>query len=127
MANIEIDTSEVRALAADMRGVDGRLARHLKPVVAKGALNIKNQLRSEMRESRHFGVVARGITYDLEDGGYSAAIGPEKGSPGSLANIAYFGTSRGGGTVPDPVGALQAESEAFISHLERLAGELTLG
>ena len=131
MAKIEIDTSELRTLQADMTKVDSRLARHLRPVVSKGALNIKETLREEMSESdrggRGFGPVTKSITYELEDDGYSAVIGPEKGAPGSLANVAYFGTSRGGGTVADPEDALQEEADAFIEHLAAMAEELALG
>ena len=57
----------------------------------------------------------------------SAVIGPEKGAPGSLANVAYFGTSRGGGTVADPEDALQEEADAFVEHFAAMAEELALG
>ena len=131
MAKIEIDTSELRTLQADMTKVDSRLARHLRPVVSKGALNIKETLREEMSESGPGGVgfapVTKAINYDLDDDGYGALIGPEKGKPGSLANVAYFGTSRGGGTVADPEDALKEEADAFIQHLAAMAEELALG
>ena len=120
--SISVDMSEVRELAVDMTRVDGRLTRHLAPVVKKGALNIKNQLVSEMSGSRHFGSVARGITYDIKGDGFEAEIGPEKGRPGSLANIAYFGGSNGGGgTVPDPQGAGEAELPNFEKALAEVA------
>ena len=72
-----------------------------------------------MASSRHFGQVASAISYDLQDraGSVEAVIGPTKGSPGSLGNIAYFGTSRGGGTVPDPMGALEKEAPSTAEHL----------
>lgn len=125
---VSIDASEVRELAADMRQVHSRLSQHVRPVVEKGALNIKNDLQAEMRKSRHFGVVAPAISYDIEGGDkYEAEIGPTKGSPGSLANIAYFGTSRGGGTVEDPSGALEREAPKFADALADLAAELALG
>lgn len=128
MAAVTIDASEVRQLAADMRGVHARLSQHVRPVVERGAVNIKNDLQQQMRGSRHFAPVARGITYDVSSGGaYEAEIGPEKGSPGSLANIAYFGSSRGGGTVEDPSGALEREAPKFADALADLAAELALG
>lgn len=117
MSGFDIDMGEVRELAVDMRQVDGALTRHLRPIVAKGGVKIKAQLRKEMGESRHFGVVAPAITFDEVDGGLGVEVGPEKGSPGSLGNIAYFGTSRGGGTVPDPRGALDAEAGPFTESL----------
>lgn len=137
--SIEIDTSEVRALAEDFKAVPARLARHAKPVVSKGADNIRNQMRDEMSSSAHFKKAAKSITYDLIDDGFGAEIGPVKGA-GSIANIAYFGGSGwsgrkkpgpgwqqgpgGGGTVPDPRGALKAEAPRFIKALADAAAEL---
>jgi len=123
MGGFEVDMSEVRAFAADMRQVDGSLNRWLKPAVVKGGVNIKAQLRSEANESRHFRF-ASAINYDLIDGGLGVEVGPEKGSPGSLGNIAYFGTSRGGGTVSDPRGALDAEAPKFAEALADIAERL---
>ena len=131
MAEIDIDMSEVRELAEDMRHVDSRLAPRLKPILEKGALNIKTQLQAEMRKSTHFATVARGISYEdtSTPGEYSYEIGPEKGAPGSLANIAYFGGGMmpGGGTVPDPRGALEAEAPRTMQYLASKAIELMLG
>jgi hypothetical protein len=66
------------------------------------------------------------VNYDLEtDGGELVAeIGPDKDLSGNLANIAYFGTWKGGGTVPDPVGALEAEAPNFEKALGDLVEEL---
>lgn len=122
--SIEFDMSEVRELIHDMRGVEPALARHLKPAVAKGALNIKNQLRDEMGQSAHFRA-ADSISFDLIDDGYGAEIGPTKTGAGPISNIAYFGGSNGGGgTVPDPRGALEEEAEKFGSALAQIASEL---
>lgn len=46
------------------------------------------------------------------------------GNAAPLANIAYFGSSRGGGTVPDPQGALDAEAPNVEKHLGDLIGGL---
>ena len=81
MDGFKIDASEVRSLAEDFRRVPPALARQAKPVVARGAVNIKNQLRDEMGKSVHFRA-ADSITYDLVDGGYGAEIGPTKGGAG---------------------------------------------
>ena len=102
----------------------------VKAVVERGALNIKKQLVAEMQRSPHFKGVARGISYDMRTvGGFGggvieAEIGPESSGPGALANVAYFGTSRGGGTVPDPSGALEAESRRFEDALLKIIGEV---
>lgn len=143
MGGVTIDVSEVRALEVDMRAVDSRLVRHIIPVVEKGAANIKGDLRAEAFKSRHFGGMARSITYDMitsSGSGIEAEIGPTKGKPGSIANIAYFGGSAwsgrknpgrgwqsgpgGGGTVEDPRGALDREAPRFERALADIAAEL---
>ena len=129
--SVQFDMSEVRAVAADMRAVDGRLNRWTLGVIEKGALNIKNQLRSEMQASRHFKGAAGDIDYDIRHspGVIEAEIGPRSGpgNPGALANIAYFGTSRGGGTVRNPEYALAEEMPRFIRAMEAEAERLIFG
>ena len=124
MAGIEFDMSEVRELVADMSASDGSLNRHVRASVVKGAVNIKNALITDMQASRHFKGAAGDIDFDIEDGGgeISAEIGPHSGpgNPGALANIAYFGTSRGGGTVRNPEYALADELPKF----EKAMGDL---
>lgn len=127
MAHIEIDAREIREFSEDISRIPAVLARHAMPVVERGALNIRNQLREEMGASAHFAGVARSISYDLDLDDLSAEIGPsaDPGSPGNLANIAYFGSSRGGGgTVPDPQEALDAEAPNFTEALADLIEEL---
>ena len=121
MVRVSVDTSEVRALIADMSGVDGRLRPNVSSVVKRGANNIKNELLTQMRSSRHFKGFAD-ISYDMTDD-FEAEIGPNKGGPGAGANIAYFGTSRGGGTVEDPEEALNRELPAFEDHLADIAAD----
>lgn len=125
MPTVDIDMSEVRTLAADFSQIPGELARHAIPVVEKAAVNVKKQLIAEMRASKHFKGFAK-ISYDLtsDSGGIVAEIGPTKDGPGAGANLAYFGTWKGGGTVPDPRGALEAEYPNLEQHLADLAEEL---
>ena len=117
---IRIDTSELTALAADLGRVPLKVAREIPAVVTKGALNIKDQLRSDLAGSQHFKGASHTVGFDLLDGGFAAEIGPssEAGSPGNIANIAYFGGSQGGGgSVADPRVALEAEAEKFETAL----------
>lgn len=113
---ISIDTSELRSLVADMSKVPEEAKRKIPAVVEKGARNIKGDLTEQMKSSTHFKGFAD-IGYDILDGGMAAEIGPNKGGPGAGANIAYFGTSRGGGTVEDPIEALKREAGAVEKHL----------
>lgn len=114
--SVSFDISDVRALAADLGAAPEKVMRGIRPVVARGALNIKRQLQSEMSSSTHFRPISGAISYDTKvtGEGVEAEIGPDKSRfAGPLANIAYFGSSTGGGTVPDPQGALAAESDGF--------------
>lgn len=127
MPEISIDAHEVRELAADFTRVPGELSRHAIPVLSKGALNIKNQMRESFEASGNAGFrfVGRSVSYDLTTEGneLSAEIGPTK-PEGALANVAIFGTPRGGGTVADPREALDAEAPRFEKALADLAEEL---
>lgn len=125
--NISIDASEVRTAAADLRRAPALAAHRFWPIVKRGAVNISKDMKQTARRSRSFRPIARAISFDILDGGYTAEIGPVKGSPGSLANIAYFGTSRGGGTVPDPQIALEAEIPGFAKSLGEAAEKMVFG
>ena len=127
MTGIEIDTTEVRQIASDATRLPGELSRWLRPAVNKGALNIKRAMQQDLEQSGNAGIraVARSISYDLIDGDHTieAEIGPDKPS-GALANIAYFGTSRGGGHTRDPIEPLNEEAEAFQKAVSDIVGEL---
>lgn len=126
MADASFDDSAIRSLQRAIEGQVRATPKRVEAVTHRGANNIKRQQQAEMRASKHFGAVAGAISYDLRTGGgfgggfVEAEIGPTKGAPGSLANIAYFGGSRGGGTVPDPSVALEAEEPKFNRALEDL-------
>lgn len=124
------DTSDLDGLARDLRKIPALMVPKLKGVVAKSAVNTKKIMQADVRRSTHFrgkkkpGLDAS-IDYDLKvhefggDGVIEAEIGPNKHrNPGaSLANIAYFGTSRpGGGTVRNPEDAMLEEAPNFYEY-----------
>jgi hypothetical protein len=126
------DSSELESLAADFQAIPARLVPKVEGVVSKGALNIKNRLRRDAEESEHFGMIGATINYDLVVGEFAgdasieASIGPNAtiGGAAQLAG-AYYGWSRGGGgTLPDPVIALEEEEPRFVENLATLAGFL---
>lgn len=122
---VTADHSEVRAFAQQLERAAADALPEIRAVVQRGALAIKTQMQREMSESRHFRQVGRAVSYDttMDAGGVEAEIGPRRGRPGSLANIAYFGTSRGGGTVADPQGALDAEAPNVERHILDVLGK----
>lgn len=123
---MEIDTSALDDFARELDAKAIVLAEQVRPVVNKGALNVKNQMQADMRRSRHF-KAARWITYDIETGaeGITAEIGPVKAGAGNLAHIAYFGgRNGGGGTVRDPEEAMKEEEPRFMSALDDIVAKV---
>ena len=124
MPSVEFDASELRDFSSELGRVPAKVVIGVRPAVVKAGVNMKNQLREEMDKSKHF-KASRSINFDVSDGGLAVAVGPSKGKPGSIANIAYFGGANGGGgTVPDPRGALEAEAPRFEKALTDLVGEI---
>ena len=114
------DFSDVERFASDVSAVD--VVSKVRPVVSKGSLLIKNQIKRDFASSKHFKGV-RDVSYDLTTSGdvIESVIGPHVESEGfgSLVGIAIHGGARGGGgTVADPLVALQAEEPALLSALE---------
>lgn len=111
------DASELRDLAADLGRSGAGVLGEAGKVVFKGAMNIKSGMQKEMRGSRHFKSLARSIDFDIETrpSGVEAEIGPRSGpgEAGNLANIAYFGSSRGGGGTVDFMKPFEDEAPRF--------------
>ncbi len=116
---------DLTGLAAELENAAKVPPAAVQQVVADSATRIRDQLRAEAAASRHFGKIAPTITSDVKAvlGGGEAEIGPEKRGQGNLAVIAYFGGSHGGGgTLPDPSGALNDAIPGFEASLARLVG-----
>lgn len=117
------DASELDGLARAFRAIPAAMVPKMRGVVARSALNTKNAMRKDAQSSRHFKQLAPKISYDLKvhafggDGVIEAEIGPTPGGSGSLAGIAYYGTSRpGGGTVRNPEDAMLEEAPNFYEY-----------
>jgi len=117
------DASELDGLARAFRAIPALMVPKLRGVVAKSALNTKKLMQADARRSKHFKQLAPTISYDLKvhsfggDGVIEAEIGPTPGGSGSLAGIAYFGTSKpGGGTVRNPEDAMLEEAPNFYEY-----------
>lgn len=120
MTTVKVDAEEVRQLAVDMRRVGVKMGPQVQAIVAKAAVNIKADLTAQLKASRHFKGFAD-VSYDLFAAGFGAEIGPTKGGAGAGANLAYFGTSRGGGTVEEPAESLKRETTQFERWLASIA------
>lgn len=120
---------ELRGLASDFRQAPNGLQREARAIVRKGGVQIKNRMQREMSQSSSFRVVAPSIDFDEIGGGgtIGVEVGPNAaaGSAAPLAGIAYFGGARGGGgTVPDPMQALEDEANETAKWIAKAAGDV---
>ena len=100
MSDITIDASELTAFGRRVAAAHAMASVKVAQAVKKGAQNVKNSIRDDLNGSGNKAFRSIPITYTVSEtpGRITAEIGPTKGGAGSLANIAFFGTARGGGT-----------------------------
>lgn len=100
MSDITIDASELTAFGRRVAAAHAMASVKVAQAVKKGAQNVKNSIRDDLKGSGNKAFRSIPITYTVSEtpGRITAEIGPTKGGAGSLANIAFFGTARGGGT-----------------------------
>ena len=98
----------------------------VRDVIDVSGKAIRDQMRSDASRSRHFRLAPTITTESREFfGGPGVEVGPEKRGAGNLGVIAYFGgVNGGGGTLADPIEALDAEGPRFIKALAELAGDV---
>lgn len=123
MVDLRFDASDFTALARDLTAAaSADLVGQVGDVVNTGALRIKEGMRYDLLESKHFHPVADDVNYDLDrfTEHVRAEIGPQSAGQrvGDLAHIAYFGGSHGGGgTVRDPEYWIESEAPAIEKHV----------
>ena len=95
----------------------------LRPVVSRGALNIKKATQAKWAGARYAPTLSAAVSYDLDEkgGALGAEIGPDKQrSPaGPLGTIYEYGTPR---TAPQP--ALNPALDAEAPRFENAAGDV---
>ena len=126
---VTLDDSQLKTFSQDLGLVPKNLVSQIRPIVRKGAMNIKKTMQNDLRKSSSFRQVAQSVDFDeFESGAFgstaiSAEIGPNKSrhQAAGLAGFAYFGGSpAGGGTVRDPAEALAEEAPTFERYLEQV-------
>ena len=95
----QIDVGQVNELAERLATVAARKHVLVAAAVKHGAQNIKDSVQSDLQSSGNHAIRRIGIAYEMKEKGtvIEVDIGPRKGGASDLANIAFFGTSRGGG------------------------------
>jgi hypothetical protein len=117
--------AEIRALAHDLGEIADNAYDDVDKVFFKGAMNVKNEMIADVSKSPHFKGMAGAITFEHQNtrGVIKRVIGPDKSRRGgSLGNIYYFGTSRGGGS-GDIEKPLRSEEPRLMNALEALAAK----
>ena len=98
-----------------------------RAVVAKGALNVKNDLNRQAANSPHFKGVAGTVTYDVTVHRHSitAEIGPDMHKRGgTLGHIFFLGGANGGGGTGDLDAPLREEEPKMVKFLDEAMGKL---
>lgn len=120
-----IDTRDVEAFAARLRGAPDRLAAEAKRVTSRGALNIKVEAQRRVRDATsgpgrtHLPHYPRAITYNVRTGRdwVRADIGPETARlQGGMGRGVEFG-SRRTPPIPHLFPALDGEEPAYVRYL----------
>lgn len=122
------DTRELYQLAVALERNLGEAEAEMAAIVARGALNVKNNWRSNAiaTAGRHARRYPYSIGYDVTPipGGAQAEVGPDKGRiQGSLGNLLEYGSSK---NAPHNDGgrALLAEAPRFEAQVLALTARL---
>ena len=126
---MSIDLHELQALTARLSRAGAEASRQAEQVVARGALNIKNDWRANAIRTAgaHARAYPYSIGYDLHPlpgGGARAVIGPDKGArQGALGNLLEYGSVH---NPPHNDGgrALVAEEPRFHAQVALMGGDL---
>lgn len=118
---IRIDAGEVSALASRIERAIVRTNAAVAPIVRKGAQNIKNDVRKDLATSGNHGIASIPIGYEITSTVRTvrADVAPLY-KAGGLANVAFFGTSKGGGGHRFYEHG-EAEAERFFANMREAA------
>lgn len=124
---MDMDASELDALAREFADADARISRDRDRIGRKAAQNIKRDWSMDAAYSRHFRLGPT-ISYDENvwfGSVYEAEIGPNRRFRAArLAGIAHFGGANGGGgTLGDPSKYLDAEAPRLADALADAAAK----
>lgn len=126
---LNITTEGLVELERQLAGVPEILPARVRPVVQRGALNIKNDWRRRWSGLAHAPAVPRAISFDTRVGAdeIKAEVGPDKAArQGALGNILEFGTVKNA-PIPGGLPALAAEEPRFVEALQAVVEEIIDG
>lgn len=124
MSALTIDASELSELGRRMALADAVAHAKLAATVKKAAQNVKTAIESDVGASSNAGLRQVRIGYETGSTGTVeyADVSPREGGSSNLANIAFFGTARGGGT-HEFYGHAEDELPTFSDYVADAAGD----
>lgn len=114
-----IDVSQVVDQARRLAASATEVTTAVRPVISRAGMNMKRQGAAEAQGVQG-GRISAAWGYDVKDGGLAVEAGPAEGGAGSLAFF-YFGNSKIGPRLPDPVGLLNQEAARTVPFLVEAA------
>lgn len=124
-----IDSSEVDRLTVDLRGADRRVVEGARPVMKRGALEVKKRMQREFSGHNYAGGVPFSLEFNQTDAlglGYEIGELDSAGRQWGIAAILSYGTSNNA-PVADHRKALIGEAPAIEKHLGDVAEDSVLG
>ena len=124
MSALTIDASELTELGRRMALAQTVVRPKLAATVKKAAQNVKTAIESDVGASSNAGLRQVRIGYETGSTGTVeyADVSPREGGSSNLANIAFFGTARGGGT-HEFYGHAEDELPTFADYVADAAGD----
>lgn len=100
MSDVTVDASELTAFGRRVAAAHAMASVKVAQAVKKGAQNVKEGVISDLQTSSNYAISRIGIGYEMGSTGTTvyADVSPRDGGASDLANIAFFGTAKGGGT-----------------------------
>lgn len=100
MSDVTVDASELTAFGRGVASAHAKASIAVAKAVKKGAQNVKEGVISDLQTSSNYAISRIGIGYEMGSTGTTvyADVSPRDGGVSDLANIAFFGTAKGGGT-----------------------------
>ena len=122
----DADFSQMRALAFDLGKAQATVFPKFRAIVQKTMVDTKTDMRAEVAAAGQAGAqLSSTISYETKEtaGGVTATIGPVEGGPGSFAFL-YYGNSKNGPIIKDPLFALKRNVDKAIPFFEKILGDI---
>lgn len=122
---IELDDTDLRRLEVDLSGAPGRMQRHARDEVIKGARRVNKEMKLDASGHRHLAELPDAVSYELLTE-FEAEIGLSPGGQGSLAHIIAYG-SVNNAPVYDHTAGLRRATPSIVNSFAEAAESSVLG